>query len=351
MAFVAGLCPGAAWGNRQYRMQLLLAPAVALQRCWQDSDSMFACITDWQAQVRTGVHGGMWLEKREGGRHCRARRCRPLQLACVAVPISNSVDSAGPHPFCLQPIELRRPFCFYYGHVAAFTKVRLCPGQAPSELDAILSRGMDPLVLDPSQCHSHPPAPPAWPSRRELEAYAAAVRQQALAAVCRGDDSTGDDSTGGDITGGVSTGGFGMHAVCMVLEHERLHQETLCYMLAQQRKADAAAGTSGQPAILTTSSSGSPQLQAAGGPGVGQPDIVPFYLQQCSYANTSLAPDSAPDSAGQQPSLLVPATPSKAADLPRHRLGAAPGSSHSPPAVTADSTAGFVLIPGGQVRV
>ena len=249
-----GPVPRRSLGNCQYRMQLLLAPAVALQRCWQDSDSMFACITDWQAQVRTGVHGGMWLEKREGGRHCRARRCRPLQLACVAVPISNSVDSAGPHPFCLQPIELRRPFCFYYGHVAAFTKVRLCPGQAPSELDAILSRGMDPLVLDPSQCHSHPPAPPAWPSQRELEAYAAGVRQQALAAVRSGDDSTG----------GVSTSGVGMHAVCMVLEHERLHQETLCYMLAQQRKADAAAGTRGQPAILTTSSSGSPQLRAAG---------------------------------------------------------------------------------------
>jgi hypothetical protein len=51
MAFAAGLCPSAAWGNRQYRMQLLLAPSVALQRCWEDSNSMFGCIKDWQAQV------------------------------------------------------------------------------------------------------------------------------------------------------------------------------------------------------------------------------------------------------------------------------------------------------------
>jgi hypothetical protein len=201
---------------------------------------------------------------------------------------------------------------------------------------------MDPLVLDPSQCHSHPPAPPTWPSRRELEAYAKGVRQQALAALRSG---------GGVSTGGISTGGVSMHAVCMVLEHERLHQETLCYMLAQQRKADAAAGSSGQPTILTPISSSSPQLQAAGGPGISLSDTVPFYLQQCSYASTSLAPGSAPDSAGQQPSLLGPPTPVKAAELPSHPLGAAPGSRHTPPALAADGTAGFVLIPAGQVRV
>lgn len=27
-----------------------------------------------------------------------------------------------------------------------------------------------------------------------------------------------------------------MHLVCMCLEHERLHHETLCYMLAQEHK-------------------------------------------------------------------------------------------------------------------
>jgi len=33
-----------------------------------------------------------------------------------------------------------------------------------------------------------------------------------------------------------------MHLVCMCLEHERMHQETLCYMLAQQQKHTWEAG-------------------------------------------------------------------------------------------------------------
>lgn len=51
MAFEAGWCPGAAWGNCAYRMQLLLTPELALQRCWRDTDSLFSGIRDWQAQV------------------------------------------------------------------------------------------------------------------------------------------------------------------------------------------------------------------------------------------------------------------------------------------------------------
>lgn len=33
--------------------------------------------------------------------------------------------AAAPPP--VQPIGLRHPFCFYYGHVAAFAKLRLLP--------------------------------------------------------------------------------------------------------------------------------------------------------------------------------------------------------------------------------
>jgi hypothetical protein len=63
------------WGDARYRMTLLLPPREALLRSWADTDSLFNCIADWGA----------------------------------------------------QPIGLRHPFCFYYGHCAGFTKLKLLP--------------------------------------------------------------------------------------------------------------------------------------------------------------------------------------------------------------------------------
>ena len=56
-------------------MQMLSAPAVALQACWRDEDTFFAAVGDWEA----------------------------------------------------LPIETRRPFGFYYAHLAAFSKLKLFP--------------------------------------------------------------------------------------------------------------------------------------------------------------------------------------------------------------------------------
>lgn len=50
--------------------------------------------------------------------------------------------------------------------------------ETESELDHILSRGIDPSMLDPTQCHSHPEAPQEWPSRPELCKYVQQVRDQ-----------------------------------------------------------------------------------------------------------------------------------------------------------------------------
>ena len=47
-----------------------------------------------------------------------------------------------------------------------------------SELDHILSRGIDPSMIDPTQCHSHPKAPQQWPSKPELCKYVQQVRDQ-----------------------------------------------------------------------------------------------------------------------------------------------------------------------------
>ena len=75
LAHAAGLCLGGAWGDARYRLTLLLAPEVALQRCWADSDALFGGVRDWGA----------------------------------------------------RPIPLRHPVSFYYGHVAAFARLKMLP--------------------------------------------------------------------------------------------------------------------------------------------------------------------------------------------------------------------------------
>ena len=60
-------------------MQMLSAPSVAFEACWADADALFRGVQDW-------------------GR---------------------------------VPISVRHPFCFYYAHLAAFTRLKLFP-QVPS---------------------------------------------------------------------------------------------------------------------------------------------------------------------------------------------------------------------------
>ena len=86
-------------------------------------------------------------------------------------------------------------------------------------MDVMLSRGIDPDVADPSKCHSHPEVPTRWPSRAELQRYSDSVRALVRGALAGGPD--------GD-----------MRMVCLALEHERMHQETLSYMLTQQVSAN-----------------------------------------------------------------------------------------------------------------
>lgn len=88
----------------------------------------------------------------------------------------------------------------------------------------VLSRGIDPDLSGPSRCHAHPAPPPAWPSEAELRAYVAGERARLEAAVAAG--------VGGGEAAGAS--GISMRGVCLVLEHERMHQETLAYMRTQQ---------------------------------------------------------------------------------------------------------------------
>ncbi|KDD76550.1 hypothetical protein H632_c185p0 [Helicosporidium sp. ATCC 50920] len=115
-----------------------------------------------------------------------------------------------------RPIALRHPYCFYPAHVMAFALLKALPERRPEPLDHTFSRGIDPSVRDPQRCHGHPPVPAQWPGRQEVETYVARARDALRRGLAGAEES----------------------AACMALEHELMHQETLCYMLVQQRKQD-----------------------------------------------------------------------------------------------------------------
>lgn len=85
-----------------------------------------------------------------------------------------------------------------------------------SELDNVFSRGIDPDVLEPSHCHGHPPVPSNWPSKETLINYVRRTRMMILKEIAKGKVST--------------------RILSIVIEHERMHQETLIYMTTQDMK-------------------------------------------------------------------------------------------------------------------
>ncbi|KAH7372604.1 hypothetical protein KP509_17G012500 [Ceratopteris richardii] len=155
-----------AWRSELYGCQVLYSAVQALRSCWDDTDALLNGVADWKS----------------------------------------------------KPIELRHPFLFYYGHVNAFTKLKLLNTMETMEMDVIFSRGINPYVLDPSKCHRHPEPPQEWPSKEAICAYVQEVRSMVAEA--------------------VKMGGISMRLVHFVVEHERMHQETLQYMLAQETRRD-----------------------------------------------------------------------------------------------------------------
>ncbi|KAK4536632.1 hypothetical protein CDCA_CDCA09G2657 [Cyanidium caldarium] len=151
-------------------------------------------------------------------------------------------------PLLVKPIRLRHPFLFYLGHLPAFAHNRLqvvCGKEyrvAPlprtlttaqlQELDVLFERGMDPDVDDPTRCHRHSEVPDAaedWPSVTMVAAYRDYVRQQMVQQLER-------VAAAGDITTPTPTTASKepwLRLAWMVVEHELMHIETLCYMLQQ----------------------------------------------------------------------------------------------------------------------
>ena len=240
--------------------------------------------------------------------------------------------------------------------------------EEPTAWDEQFSRGMDPHVLDPARCHAHPPPPPRWPSREELVARARALRERLLPAaqagalpmhsLVRGPGVAGCRPPPPPTTTTLAPAPWlarqGLQRVSgalesplplpacppqvMVLEHAHQHQETLCYLLAQQRRLDVCAAEERAPVVVCQ--------PAAVTQGTSPAASQTFYLAQCSYASASLEQPGAGGSAANGD--LAPHTPVRRSEgllgTLRSLLTRAPAGAAAPP------TPAFVRVPGRQVR-
>jgi formylglycine-generating enzyme required for sulfatase activity len=140
----------------------------------------------------------------------RAYRARSRQL----------FDLFAPEAYYERPIALRNPVVFYEGHLPGFAlntlvKLALKREGVDPRLETLFARGIDPE--DETSVKS---ATDLWPSRDEVQAFAAACDERvedALSTAILDDDSVPQ------LRGG--------EAVFTILEHELMHQETLMYML------------------------------------------------------------------------------------------------------------------------
>jgi iron(II)-dependent oxidoreductase len=119
-----------------------------------------------------------------------------------------------------KPIELRHPFAFYEGHLAAFAVNTLVknalsrPGIDP-HLERLFERGIDPEAAGDAGAS-------IWPTRECVARYARAADAAVEAALIA--------VAGGALESPLLDRGEG---VFTVLEHELMHHETLLYMLRE----------------------------------------------------------------------------------------------------------------------
>lgn len=113
-----------------------------------------------------------------------------------------------------QPLELRNPFAFYWGHIPAFSDRRALGLEGRDHEREVFERGVDPDVDDPTNCHRHSPRHQVWPSASEFEKYEREVEAGLRQKITKE---------------GVS------RDVLLSLEHAEMHHETLMYMILQSQ--------------------------------------------------------------------------------------------------------------------
>jgi iron(II)-dependent oxidoreductase len=131
-----------------------------------------------------------------------------------------------PEAYCEAPLPLRHPFVFYDGHIPGFsflTLVRRALGGAAidEELETLFQRGIDPE----STQQARKSAPPAWPSRERVEAFARACDERVERALAT---ARLDDPSNPRLVRAQS--------VYNIIEHEQMHHETLLYIVHQLRQ-------------------------------------------------------------------------------------------------------------------
>src|SRR5262249_34499106 len=120
-----------------------------------------------------------------------------------------------------QPIALRHPIVFYEGHLPAFSfntliKKALGGPSLDARLETLFARCIDPHE---SAAAGAAGVRAAWPSRREVQAFADEADRQVVDALRHAElDRPGDPL--------LDRG----EAAFAILEHEAMHQETLLYM-------------------------------------------------------------------------------------------------------------------------
>ncbi|KAH8933040.1 hypothetical protein BDL97_18G010800 [Sphagnum fallax] len=164
LANESGFVIDMAWRNQTWGMQMLIPFKEAYVQCWHATDDFFRNLPDWS----------------------------------------------------MKPIDVRHPFCFYYGHLPAFAELKLLPNEVPTKFDVMFSQGIDPIVTEPSKCHGHPEVPVQCPTHEEIIEYVQHVREDLMEAM--------DDAC-------IST-----RLINLALEHKYMHLETPAYMLVQEGK-------------------------------------------------------------------------------------------------------------------
>ncbi|KAJ3253699.1 hypothetical protein HK103_000357 [Boothiomyces macroporosus] len=127
-----------------------------------------------------------------------------------------------PSRYMNKPISLRHPYIFYLGHLPAFLDIQLsrAVGSEPTNkyFAEIFERGIDPIMEDPSKCHSHSKVPTVWPKVQEILDFTAGVRNRLELLLQEGNLTKKQ-----------------IRAMTMCFEHEALHMETLLYMFMQDK--------------------------------------------------------------------------------------------------------------------
>ncbi|HEY0160996.1 MAG TPA: SUMF1/EgtB/PvdO family nonheme iron enzyme [Thermoanaerobaculia bacterium] len=130
-------------------------------------------------------------------------------------------DLVAPEAYYDRPIALRNPIVFYEGHLPGFSvntlvKLALKRKGVDDRLETIFARGIDP------EDEASVPAAEAWPSRDEVQSFAAAC--DALV-----EDALQHAELENEAIPHLRNG----EAAFTVMEHELMHQETLSYLLHQ----------------------------------------------------------------------------------------------------------------------